>query len=155
MGVDHAVLFRLATSDALERAVKAVPGAETTAWRAASRYVAGRSREEALRTATGLVDRGHGVSVHLFGELGRDPATADRVVTDYQSLATALQASADAWASVDLTHLALDADPAKAADRVATIVQALPNGRRMQVGAEDAAAPMRYWAAYSPSPAVG
>jgi proline dehydrogenase len=55
------------------------------------------------------VDRAHGVSVDLFGELVRDPATADRVVTDYQSLATALQASADAWASVDLTHLALDA----------------------------------------------
>lgn len=55
MGVDRAVLFRLATSERLERAVKAVPGGEAFAWRAASRYVAGRSRAEALQTAAGLL----------------------------------------------------------------------------------------------------
>ena len=43
MGVDRAALFRLATSERLERAVKRVPGGEAAAWRAASRYVAGRS----------------------------------------------------------------------------------------------------------------
>jgi proline dehydrogenase len=40
---------------------------------------------------------------------------------------------------VDLTHLALDADASAVADRLATIARALPAGRRVQVGAEDAA----------------
>jgi proline dehydrogenase len=140
MGVDRAVLFRLATSERLERAVKALPGGEAGAWRAASRYVAGRSRGEALNTAAGWLARGHAVSVDLFGELVREPAAAERVAEDYLSLAAALPLPpADAWLSVDLTHLALDVDPAGAAGRLATIANALPAGRRVQVGAEDGA----------------
>ena len=140
MGVDRAVLFRLATSEPLERAVKAAPGGEAAAWRAASRYVAGRSRTEALSTAASLLDRGHGVSVDLFGELVRDPEAAERVVEDYRVLAVALPPPpADVWLSVDLTHLALDADPAGAANRLAAIATTLPGGRRLQVGAEDSA----------------
>ena len=54
MGVDRAALFHLATSERFERAVKRVPGGQAAAWRAASRYVAGRSREDALRTAVRL-----------------------------------------------------------------------------------------------------
>lgn len=110
------------------------------AWRAASRYVAGRSRTEALDTSAGLLQQGHGVSLDLFGELVDDPAAATRVVESYQSLAAALPAPpADAWLSLDLTHLALDTDAAGAADRLAAIAQVLPEGRRVQVGAEDAA----------------
>ncbi|MGI9155857.1 MAG: proline dehydrogenase family protein [Marmoricola sp.] len=140
MGVDRSLLFRLATSESFERATKAVPGGEATAWRAASRYVAGQSRGEALRTAGTLLDRGHGVSIDLFGELADDPAVADRVLEDYRSLAAALAAlPSDAWLSLDLTHLALDTDPAGAADRLAAVAAALPPGRRVQVGAEDAA----------------
>ncbi len=140
MGVGRAVLFRMATSEPLERLVKAVPGGEAAAWRAASRYVAGRSRAEALSTTASLLEGGHGVSVDLFGELVRDPATADRVVEDYQSLAAALPPPpADAWLSLDLTHLALDSSPADAADRLVAIANTLPEGRRVQVGAEDAA----------------
>lgn len=139
MGVDRAVLFRMATSEPLERVVKAVPGVEGAAWRAASRYVAGRTRAEALSTAAVLLARGHGVSVDLFGELVRDPAVAERVVADYQSLAAEAALSAEhSWLSVDLTHLALDTDPAGAADRLSAIAGALPDGRRVQVGAEDA-----------------
>lgn len=138
MGFDRAVLFRAATSEPFERLVKAAPGGELAAWRGASRYVAGRSRTEALSTSAGLLRRGHGVSVDLFGELVDDPATADRVTEDYLSLVAALLPPADAWLSLDLTHLALDADPAGAADRLASIAVALPAGRRVQVGAEDA-----------------
>jgi proline dehydrogenase len=139
VGVDRAVLFRIATSEQLERVVKAVPGGEAAAWRAASRYVAGRSRAEALNTAASLLDHGHGVSVDLFGELVRDPEAAERVVKDYRELAAALPPPpADAWLSVDLTHLALDTDPSGAADRLTFIAEALPEGRRVQVGAEDA-----------------
>lgn len=133
-------MFRLATNQGLERAVKTVPGAESATWRAASRYVAGRTRTEALATANELLAQGHGVSVDLFGELVTDPSTADHVVDDYLALIAALPAPpADAWVSVDLTHLALDTHAGASADRLARIAAALPQGRRVQVGAEDAA----------------
>jgi hypothetical protein len=51
MGLGRSVLFRLATSERLERAVKRVPGGDLAAWRAASRYVAGSSRSGALATS--------------------------------------------------------------------------------------------------------
>lgn len=140
MRADRAVLFRLATSQRLERLVKTVPGGEGQAWRAASRYVAGRSRDDALAATAGLLAQGHGVSLDLFGELVRDPATADRVTEDYLDLAAALPAQpADVWLSLDLSHLAIDTYPSQAADRMAAIAGALPPGRRVQIGAEDAA----------------
>lgn len=140
VGLDRAVLFRLATSERLERAVKTLPLGEAVAWRAASRYVAGRSRGQALATAIALLDRGHAISVDLFGERLSDPVAADRVLEDFIELAAALPPPvSEAWLSVDLTHLALDADACAAADRLATIAGALPAGRRVQVGAEDAA----------------
>jgi proline dehydrogenase len=140
VGLDRAVLFRLATSERLERAVKSMPLAEAAAWRAASRYVAGRSQSQALATAARLLEHGHAVSVDLFGERLSDPAAADRVLADYTQLAAALPPPpADVWLSLDLSHLALDTDSSAAADRLATIARALPAGRRVQVGAEDAA----------------
>ncbi len=133
------MLFRLATSERFERAVKGLPGGEANAWRSASRYVAGRTRAEALPTTADLLDRGHGVSIDLFGELVRDSATAARVAEDYLSLAAVLPAPpADVWLSVDLSHLALDTDPEGTADRLSAVVAALPAGRLVQVGAEDA-----------------
>ncbi|MGY1650854.1 proline dehydrogenase family protein [Geodermatophilus sp. SYSU D01119] len=139
MGLDRAVLFRLATSTRLERAVRAVPGGEALTWSAASRYVAGRSRAEALAVAGRLLAAGRGVSVDLFGEHVTDVGTADAVTGEYRSLAAALPPPpADAWLSVDLSHLALDTDPAGTADRLAAIAGALPPGRRVQVGAEEA-----------------
>lgn len=140
MGLERAVLFRLATSERLERTIKRLPGGEGLAWRAASRYVAGRSREDGLTTAHRLLNQGHGVSVDLFGEGVQDAAVADRVLGDYVELAAALPSSpADAWLSVDLSHLALSTDPRGAVDRLAQIAAALPSGRRAQVGAEEAA----------------
>ena len=154
MSVDRALLFRLATSERFERTVKTVPGGEAAAWRAASRYVAGRSRREAFESAATLLEQGHGVSIDLFGERVGDPATADRVLTDYLELAESLPSlpaarrctpseppsrAADTWLSADLSHLALDADASAVADRLAAIARALPAGRRVQVGAEDAA----------------
>jgi proline dehydrogenase len=138
--LDRALLFRLATSERLERAVKTLPLGEAVAWRAASRYVAGRSRAQALATATTFLEREHAVSVDLFGEHVGDPAAADRVLEEYIELAGALPAPAsEVWLSVDLTHLALDTDASAVADRLAAIARALPAGRRVQVGAEDAA----------------
>ncbi|MGY1693839.1 MULTISPECIES: proline dehydrogenase family protein [unclassified Geodermatophilus] len=140
MGLDRAVLFRLATSGRFERAVRALPGGEELSRRAAARYVAGRDSGEALAVAGRLLAAGHGVSIDLFGEWVTDVGTAADVVEQYRSLAAALPPPpADAWLSVDLTHLALDVDPAGTADRLAAVAAALPPGRRVQVGAEDAA----------------
>ena len=87
-----------------------------------------------------LLERGHGVSVDFFGERVSDPALADQVLEDYLALVAALPPPpADVWLSVDLSHLALGADAAAAADRLAAIADALPVGRRVQVGAEEAA----------------
>ncbi|MFI5736255.1 proline dehydrogenase family protein [Kribbella sp. NPDC051587] len=132
---DRAVLFKLATNERLEQVVKGLPGGEEQAWRAASRYVAGRTRDEALEVAEGQSALGHGVSIDLFGELSEDPADADRVVDEYLELAELTTA----WLSLDLSHLAVDVDPAGAADRVERIAAALPSGRRLQIGAEDTA----------------
>ena len=140
MGVDRAALFHLATSERFERAVKRVPGGEAAAWRAASRYVAGRSREDALPTAVRLLEARHGVSLDLFGEWVSDPVVADRVRDDYLELVGTLPPPpADAWLAVDLSHLALATDASGAAARLAVIARALPDGRRVQVGAEEAA----------------
>jgi proline dehydrogenase len=139
VGLDRAVLFRLATSTRFEGAVRALPAGERTAWRAASRYVAGSGRDEALGVTGRLLSAGRGASVDLFGEQVDDVGTAEAVTQEYESLAAALPAPpADVWLSVDLSHLALDADPAGTADRLARIAAGLPPGRRVQVGAEDA-----------------
>jgi proline dehydrogenase len=140
MGLVRNVLFRVATSRRLERAVKRVPGGERAAWRSASRYVASRSRSGALATVATLLERGHGVSIDLFGERVSDSAVADEVLDDYLALVAALPPPpADVWLSVDLSHLAVGAGAAAAADRLAAIADALPGGRRVQVGAEEAA----------------
>ena len=85
MGLDWAVLFALATSGRWERAVRSLPGGEKRAWRATSRYVAGPSVDDAVRATTGLLARGDGGAVDLFGELVRDPEGADRTVEEYRA----------------------------------------------------------------------
>jgi proline dehydrogenase len=140
MRLDRAVLFRVATSEPLEHAVKRVPGGEGAAWRAASRYVAGRSRDDALATVADLHERGHAASIDFFGEHVRDAAEADRVLEHYLLLAGSLPATpADVWLAVDLSHFAVGSDAAAAAARLAAVARALPAGRRIQVGAEEAA----------------
>jgi proline dehydrogenase len=140
MGLGRAALFALATSERFEYAVKRVPGGQSVAWRAASRYFAGRSRADALEMAGRLLAHGHAVSIDLFGERVHDPVIADRVLAEYLELAAVLPGSpADAWLSIDLSHLALTTDATAAAERLANIAGALPAGRRLQVGAEEAA----------------
>src|SRR5215208_3480629 len=139
MGLVRSVLFHVATSERLERAVKHVPGGERAAWRSASRYVAGRSLSGALATVEMLRERGHGASVDLFGERVSDPTVAEEVLEDYLALVAALPPSpADVWLSVDLSHLALVAGAAAVADRLAASANALPGAWRIQVGAEQA-----------------
>lgn len=137
MGLERAALLALATNDRFERAVKRVPGGEAGAWRAASRYVAGRSRGDMLEIAERLLAQGHGVSIDLFGASVQEPAIADCVLAEYLTLASVMPASSeDVWLSVDLSHLALTVDATAAADRLARIAGELSAGRRLQVGAE-------------------
>jgi proline dehydrogenase len=138
MAIDRTILFRLATSPRWQRLVKTVPQGEAVAWRAAARYVAGTDAADAVRVAGQLHARGVGTSIDQFGELVDDPAVARQVADDYLRLAGELaELSHDAWLAVDLSHLGLDVDPSGCADHLAAIARALPDGRRIQVGAED------------------
>jgi proline dehydrogenase len=139
MGLDRTLLLHLATSERVEEAVKATPGGERAAWRAASRYVAGPTRDDALGVADRLLASGHSVSIDLFGER-IDASVADRATEEYVALAGAVAELGPerAWLSLDLSHLAVRTDPLRAAERLEAIARALPDGRRIQIGAEDA-----------------
>ena len=134
----RALLFRLATSARLERTVRALPSGERRAWSAASRYVAGAAFDDARRTARELDRRGVASSIDQFGEHVQDLSTADAVAADYLRLASELEGvTGSAWLSVDLSHLGLDVDPERCREHLAAIAAALPEGRRIQVGAEE------------------
>jgi len=125
------VLFALATSEGFERAVAAAPGARARAWRSAHRYVAGETADDALRVARALAGEGLQASIDLFGERVGDREVARRVADTYVALAGRLPEGT--WLSLDLSHVAFEA---AALER---IVAALPDGARVQVGAEEAA----------------
>src|SRR6266508_3739197 len=86
MRADRAVLFKLATNERFEQLVKRVPSGEAGAWRAASRYVAGRTRDEALPKRTEAFPPGHGISLTLFGQLSTPREDARRAGHDYLTL---------------------------------------------------------------------
>jgi len=127
-------LFGLATSGAFERAVRALPRAEERAWRSARRYVAGREATDAIAVAQRLRAVGLHASVDLFGER-TSAAGAAKVVRGYRALCEQLAAETDAgtWISLDLSHVAFDAR------RLEEIAAAIPPGRGLQLGAEEAA----------------
>jgi proline dehydrogenase len=131
------LLFNLVTNQRLERGVRRSPTLERRAYAAARRYVAGETIQDMLQVAGGLRDRGIAASVDFFGELAADPATAERATADYVTLAKALARVADAWLAIDLSHVGLDVSVEVCRRHLTTIVEALPAGRRIQVGAED------------------
>jgi proline dehydrogenase len=133
--VRRRALVRLATSEAFERAVDRVPGARERAWRSARRYVAGPSGADAVAVVNLLeTGAGLGASVDLFGERAT-PAEAPAVARRYEELCRLLaeRTSARTWLSLDLSHIAFDPGLLDA------IVAAVPPGRRLQLGAEEAA----------------
>ena len=134
------ILFALATSDRFERTVRAVPGGSRAAWRVAAPYVAGETTEDALGRAAELARLNLSASLDLFGERVTDPAVADAVAEAYRRLAERLaEAPPGTWLSVDLSHLGITADAGAARRRLASIAERLPDGARLQVGAEEAA----------------
>jgi proline dehydrogenase len=140
MSPSRRALFALATSSRLERTVRRVPALEARAAHAARRYVAGTSRDEAFEMA-GLLDRrGMAATIDLFGEAVHDPAEAVRIADEYVELA---KLTADlperTWLAIDLSHIGLDVSTDLCRRQLARIVEALPIGRWLQVGAEDSA----------------
>jgi proline dehydrogenase len=133
-GLRRRVLFALATSATFERAVRAAPGGEARAWRSARRYVAGRDVGDAVAVARRLAAAGLSASVDLFGERTA-AARAAEVVRGYRELCDRLGAETgvETWISLDLSHIAFD--PA----RLDEVAAAVPPGRRLQIGAEEAA----------------
>jgi proline dehydrogenase len=133
-------LFSLATSERFERAVRSVPGGEPMAYRLASRYVAGLTIDDALAAAAEMAVRGVRSSIDFFGENVTDPDEADRVADEYVRLAGRLvEASPGTYLSLDLSHLDLEGSAVAVARRLERIAGALPEGARVQVGAEAAA----------------
>jgi proline dehydrogenase len=134
MGLGRRLRFALATSGAFGRVVASSTPLRARAWRSARRYVAGDEIADAIAMAGRLRAAGLGASVDLFGERTAR-ADAEPVVRAYEELCAQLARATDerAWVSVDLSHLAFDA---ALLDRVAA---AVPAGRRLQVGAEEAA----------------
>jgi proline dehydrogenase len=131
------ILFKLATSERFERAVRAAPGGEHVAYMRASRYVAGATTDDALATARRLAEQGVLSSIDFFGENVTDAAEADRVADAFVALARRIDAGT--YLSIDLSHIALDEPGDGARRRLERIAAALPAGARIQVGAEQAA----------------
>ncbi len=125
--------FRLATSRVLDRTVHAAPPLRARAWRSARRYVGGRTAEEALAVARSLHAAGLASSIDLFGERVTDVQEAQEVAAAYVGLAGRLRGAPEGvWLSLDLSHVAFDLGLA------AEIASAVPDGRRLQLGAEEA-----------------
>jgi proline dehydrogenase len=126
--------FWLATSGAFDRAVHASPTLRDRAWRSAQRYVAGPTEADAVAVCGRLAAVGLGSSVDLFGER-TSAEEASAVAVDYEQLCGTLSAATapSTWLSLDLSHIAFDGA------LLERIARAVPPGRRLQVGAEEAA----------------
>jgi proline dehydrogenase len=126
--------FWLATSGAFDRAVKGLPSVEARAWRSARRYVAGPTVADAVAASGRLAAIGLRASVDLFGER-TSAEEAGTVAADYEQLCETLSAATapSTWLSLDLSHIAFDGT------LLERIARAVPPGRRLQVGAEEAA----------------
>jgi proline dehydrogenase len=133
-------LFALATSERFERAVRWSWRAEMLAYHMASRYVAGRTADDALVVARRLAEHGVLSSIDLFGENVGDPSEADRAADAYVELAERVShAPPGTYLSLDLSHLGVDEPGPSARRRLERVAAALPVGSRIQVGAEQAA----------------
>ena len=139
--IPRPILFKLATSERFERAVRGAPGGDRVAYSLASRYVAGATVDDALATARRLAAQGIDASIDFFGENVTDPGEADSVADAYVALAgrLATHAPSGTYLSIDLSHVGIDEPGEGARRRLERIASALPAGARIQVGAEQAA----------------
>jgi proline dehydrogenase len=140
MSLSRRILFRLATSGRFERLVRRMAPAEARSYSAARRYVAGTTIDDAVRVAQQLHDHGMGTAIDCFGEQVTHVADAEAATRSYVDLAARIgRLPASVWLAIDLSHVGLDISPALCRRQLDQITAALPDGRRVQVGAEDAA----------------
>lgn len=126
-----AAVRALAMSAGTERAVRTVPGGARLVYRLSRPYVAGTRTEDALACAHRLAAEGCASSIDFAGENVSEPVEADRVADHYVSLAQTLDRAPErTFLSLDLSHIGFDRP------RLERIAAALPEGRRIQVGAE-------------------
>ncbi len=137
IGVPRKILFGLATSERFERVIRAAPAGDRTAYRRASRYVAGATADDALAAARRLAGDGIDASIDFFGENVTDAGEADAVADAYVALAD--RVTAPTYLSIDLSHIAIDDPGDGARRRLERIAEALPAGVWIQVGAEQIA----------------
>lgn len=137
-GFAHTLAYRLATSDAVERAARALPPIERACYRRARRYVAGETLEDALATARDLAARGLGSTIDFFGESLSDRAAVESVVDTYAEAASRIQGLGDgAYLEVVPSHVGVDISPGFFREQLGRIVEALPPGSRLEVSAEE------------------
>jgi proline dehydrogenase len=137
-GLRRRVLYGLGTNDRFESLVCSNELTTNLAYRAARRYVAGRTLDEALPTVHRLVAAGLGVSLDVFGEGLDDQDAASGVVDDYRAMATAIAAvDGDVYLEIVPSHLGIDFGVDLCRGHVEKIVEALPAAGRLEISAEE------------------
>ena len=138
LGLRRRVLYGLATNARFESLVGSNVLTMDLAYRAARRYVAGRTLDEALITMRRLLEAGFGVSLDMFGEGLDDESAASGVVDEYLAAATAMSAiGGDVYLEIVPSHLGLDFGVDLCRGHVEQIVEALPAGARLEISAEE------------------
>lgn len=136
--VARRALYALATSERLESAVRSTDATARLAYRAAERYVAGRTLDEALHTVHRLVESGLGVSLDLFGEGLADERAAADVVAGYRAAAATIsELEGDVYLEVVPSHVGIDFGVDACRRHVEQIIEALPHGARLEISAEE------------------
>jgi proline dehydrogenase len=138
VSITRRLLYSIATNDALEALVRKTTWTERQAYRAARRYVAGTSLDDALAAVKRLRTDGLAASLDLFGEGVTDPDTLEEVVKGYLEAAAAIGTSAaDVYLEVVPSHLGIDVSVDLFRGHVERIIEALPTGSRLEVSAEE------------------
>jgi proline dehydrogenase len=136
--ITRRLFYSLAISHRLEGLVRGARLLEGMAYRAARRYVAGSSLEDALVAVRRLHGQGFAVSLDLFGEGVTDRQAVEQTVGGYLEAAQAIQGlGADVHLEVVPSHLGIDDSVDFCRRQAERIAEALPAGSRLQVSAEE------------------
>ena len=139
MSFARQVLYRVAVSGVPERVLEAVPMLESEAYKQASKYVAGRTREEAFGRVRKLSEEGLLATVDFFGEQVAVEGEAVRAGDAYVELAGAMRELPETTSmSIDLSHIGLDISAELCAAQLRRITDVMPAWCRIEIGAEDA-----------------
>ena len=136
--IGRRALYGFAQSRRLETLVRATPPLERRAYKAAERYLGGRTREAALVSLASLHRQGFATGIDYFGEAQTDPAAVDAATTEYLQLngdLAGLDEPANVW--LDLSNVGLDISAELCRRDLHRIVETLPAGSRLQVRAHD------------------